>query len=341
MANIDLYSTREMLDALEQRHVPGSMFMDTFVKETNFHATDTIDLDSFDHGKKMAGFVAPEREGQVIQNEGYSTRTHKIPYVKEKKIYTAKDLNIRQMGNHVYQPNAGGRSFVGMKIGEAIAELDDRIMRLEEWQTAQAIQLGEISISGQGYNYKVEFGMDTSHKITAVGTDLWTDSAATIQQDLDDWATLVYDDSGLTADIAIMGSTALKNFMSHSKVVASLDTRRIDLGLIDPKRLPKGVKYIGYDKMSGLEIYAYTEKYWNGSAFVELMDPKKVVVASTQARVTREYGAILDLETDFIGARFPKNWIKEDPSVLTVMLQSAPLILNRQPDAFVVAQVIA
>lgn len=40
-----------------------------------------------------------------------------------------------------------------------------------------------------------------------------------------------------------------------------LDNRRIELGKIDPKDLPNGVRYIGHLNKPNLDIYSYGEVY--------------------------------------------------------------------------------
>ena len=47
-------------------------------------------------------------------------------------------------------------------------------------------------------------------------------------------------------DMAIMGKTALRNFLADEKISKMLDNRRVEMGLIHPRDLPNGVKYVGH-----------------------------------------------------------------------------------------------
>lgn len=338
---IDMYKTRDMLKALEYIHVPGDFLLSTLVTGVETHDTDTVDIDIERNGKKMAPFVNPVREGIVITKEGFETRTHKIPYIKLKQKTTAQEALKRRAGRTMYDGQTPA-SYANKEMGKGLAELDQMIFRREEWMLAQAIQTGKVLVEGEGVgSYQVDFGMKASHLPVLTGTDLWSDNAADIQADLSDWADLVYDDSGRSANMAIVGRDASKAMLRNEGFIGALDRRRIDRGEIKIERLPKGVKYFGFDRESGLDLWGYTEKYWNGSAFVDLIDPKKVVVIAQGARCERHYGAIQNVETDFIGPRWPDNWITKDPSVHWISLESAPLVAFHEIDAVVCAQVLA
>ncbi|NAK46624.1 hypothetical protein GUB44_25735 [Escherichia coli] len=68
-----------------------------------------------------------------------------------------------------------------------------------------------------------------------------------------------------------------------------------------------------------------------------------MVLGNTQARGLRTYGCIQDADAQREGinasARYPKNWVTTgDPAREFTMIQSAPLMLLADPDAFVSVQ---
>ena len=343
MATIDLYKTRDMLEPLEYSHVPGGFLLTTFVNGVETHNTETIDIDIERNGKKMASFVSPVREGVVVTKEGFETRTHKIPYLKQKRPFTAQEALMRQPGNTVYQGQTP-RSFADMEMGKTLAEFDQMFFRREEWMAAQAMQTGKVVIDGEGVSYEVDFGMKAGHLPVLSGTAQWTGADAAIRDNLADWAEIVFDDSGIDPTDAILGKDAARAMMANEDFVSALDTRRVDLGQIDVRKLPNGVRYWGFDKTSGLDLWEYTEKYYDEAAdeMKYLIDPKKVVLASQGLRFTRHYGPIQDVETNFIGARYPSNWVEGGQTkTMWVGLQSAPLVALHQIDGVLCAQVIA
>lgn len=339
--SIDAYKTRDLLRVLEQTHIPGDFLLSTFATEVEMHDTDTIDIDIVRHGKKMAPFVSPVREGAIVKHEGFETRTIKIPYTKMKSPITAQQALYRRPGMTVYN----GQTAKGMAdemAGKKITELDQMIFRLEEKMASEALQTGKVVVSGEGIGYEIDFGMKSSHLVSLTSTARWSEtSTADPQGNLKTWSDLVYLDSGLPATDAILGANAAKDLLNNSTVGAALDRRRIDRGEIVVSRLPKGVIYYGYDRESGLDLWGYNEQWYDeaNTTFTPLIDAKKVVVLARGMRFTRHYGAIQNVKVDFMGPRFPSSWITEDPSALWVMLESAPLVALHQPDAVVCATV--
>lgn len=339
---ISLYKTRDMIAALEQIHVPGDFLLTTFVNGSESHTTDTIDIDIVKKGKKMAPFVSPVREGKVITRDKYQTRTHRLPYIKLKRPTTAQEALTRMPGDTVYSGGETAAARANREMGKTLAELDQMIFRREEWMAAQMLQTGKCIIEGEGLSYEIDVGMNPTHLPVLTGGDLWDQSTADIQNDLTTWADLVYDDSGLTATDAILGRNASKAALRNPSFIGALDRRRIDRGEIMIERLPKGVKYFGYDRESGLDLWGYTEKFYdeNTDTEIDLIDPDKVVVTSRSLYFVRHYGLIQNVEASFVGPRYPDNWVTKDPSVHWVSLESAPAVILHQPDGVVCATVL-
>ncbi|PCJ51688.1 MAG: capsid protein, partial [Planctomycetota bacterium] len=65
-----------------------------------------------------------------------------------------------------------------------------------------------------------------------------------------------------------------------------------------------------------------------------------LILGADNARTARHYGAIHDLDATAAVQYFPKSWTQEDPSVRFVMLQSAPLVIPHQIDAFMSVQAV-
>lgn len=345
---IDMYNTRTMLQALEQRTPPKTFLLDTFFKGVRQFASKYVDIDIVKGQRRLAPFVSPNLPGKVRSRDGYTTRTYAPPYLKPKMPCRAEDLLQRSPGNTVYGAESMAQRAARM-VGEDLANLDQDITRREEWMAAQALDAGTIAVVGDGVNDTVDFGMDANHKVTLSGTDLWSaPSTANPLDDLVDWSQLVAKDSGLTPDVCIMGLSAWKAFRDFyiAKGANVVSPIQITLGKIDPKALPGGVSYMGSVNESGLalDIYTYQEWYVDDNGVTQPMVPlKKVWLGSTQAQNARLYGAILDMEANenFAVARFPKSWIEKDPSVRWIMLQSAALMALLQPDGHLSAQVLS
>lgn len=338
---INMYDTRELLEALIQMLPVKTFLLDTFFRSQELHLTGNVDIDVEKGKRRLAPFVSPLQQGKLVEKRGYNTETYTPPYVKPKMVTTAEDMLKRMIGNHIYSGGMTGADYAAVQLGKELAILDEMITRREEWMAAQALLTGAVVCTGDGISQSIDFQMDASHKITLTSTDLWSDTTNSAPlEDCEDWAELVAKDSGLTVDTIIMGKDAARAFVNHPDVQKKADNLRMFMTRITPDQIKPGARLLGaIDAVSN--IYVYHEWYWNGSANVPLMDPKKVILGSTQARAVRHYGAIQDLDSTASVSRFPKSWTENDPSARMLMLQSAPLPVPHQIDGFVVAQVLA
>lgn len=339
--SIDMFKTRTMLEALEQMFIPKTFILDTFFKNVETSTTKTVDIDIIKGKRRLAPFVQPTAQGKIVERTGFTTQAFEPPYIKQKMPTKATEILNRLAGNTIYQGNSSPSEQAAKQLGKDLVELIQMIVRREEWMGANALDTGIITVSGEGINATIDFKMAASHKITLTGTALWTDALGTPIKNLRTWKRLVAQDSGLTPDAAIFGSSVIDAFLANADVQKLLDNRRILLGQIDPKTLPNGATYIG--RIEELDIYGYDEWYLDDAGVLQPMVPvDKVWLGSTRARTARHYGAIQDLEANLTGAvqYFPKSWIEKDPSVQWLMVQSAPLVCPHEIDAFLSAKAV-
>lgn len=339
---IDMFATRTLVAVVSQMKRPQTFFLNMFFKKSKTSQTKYVDIDVIKGKRRLAPFVSPRMQGRIVEKIGYRTDTYEPPYIKPKHVLEPEDFDEREIGTTIYQNNETPGTRAQRKMAELLMDLDDQITRREEWMAAIALQTGEVPIVGDGVNVTIDFGLEATHNITLVGDDLWDNTASTPIEDLEDWAEILLQDSGLACDIIVMGKDAARAFCNHADVKEKLDNRRVVMGEIKPDKIANGARYIGNISSVG-DIYVYHEWYIDEASGIEgsLMDPKKVLLGSTRAECIRHYGAIRDLKCMAAMERFPKVWDNDDPSCRFLMLQSAPLPAPHQIDAFVVAQVLA
>ena len=90
-----------------------------------------------------------------------------------------------------------------------------------------------------------------------------------------------------------------------------------------------------------MDFYGYNEFYDDDSTGVTtpLIPADKMILGNPGTRAERHYGAIQDLEAvgrPIVGVAdyFPKMWLNPNPSTWNVMLQSSPLPVPHEIDAF-------
>lgn len=346
----DLFSSRTMIQALEQSKPPRTWFRDTFFNGTpRTFDTEAVDIDIIKGKRRLAPFVNPRREGKVIEKSGFSTRSYKPAYIKPKMVTTAEDLLKRDPGVHIYSPNSGPAAKAAAEVGRNLATMLEQIIRRQEWMAAMSVCTGHCLVIGEGVNDDVDFLYSASHLPVLAGTAMWTDhDDATPLSDLRRWKRLVAKDSGISPTICLMGLDAIDNFLKCDEVMGSatkagvFNMINVQMGRIDPAMLPNGVTYYGTLTELGLDIYTYEEWYVDDDSDIEMpmMAANKVLLGSPNARTEILYGAIQDVSALAAVPLYPKSWITEDPSARWIMVQSAPLMVPVQVDAFLCATVL-
>lgn len=331
----DIFDTRTMIAALEERFPPKTFLLDKFFSHTEVFTTAEVDIDVMKGKRRIASFVNPTKEGKVSERTGFTAKTFRPAYLKEKMSTTAADILKRPMGNTIYSGGMSPAERAAMQVGKDLGELQDMFVRREEVMAAEALRAGVVTVVGEGVNATVDFQMAADHIITLAGNDLWTDVANSDPlQDLRVWRTKAAQDSGLRPDAAVFGSDVVKAFLAHDDVKEILNNRRVAIGEIVMKELADmGATYIG--NIEGLEIFQYDEWYWDGAADQPMVPVDRILLGSTSARTSRNYGAIQDLKSTAAVPFFAKSWEEEDPSVRWLLLQSAPLVTPHQIDAFI------
>lgn len=350
---IDIFTSRTMLRALKTGFKPRTFLSQTFFAHEDEHETESIDI-TIEKGKRtMAVFVSPIAEGRVVSDLGRLVKTYKTPYLKPKRKTSAEDLLKRSSNVHIYQPESL-QTKSAKKLGEDLSLLGDTIERRIEWMCAKALIEGKVVVIGytdEGDDAslvydEIDFKRSASHDIVLTGTDLWSDDASKPLKHLNSFKRMVAKETGLTARVVVMGDAVADRFLDHPDLEKKLDNRRIKLGEINPEALPDGVTYLGYLNYPGVDVYAYDEWYVDPLDDTEkpMVPSDSLILGATNARAVRHFGPIMDMDAIdsnmTMGKWFPKSWREKDPSCRWVMLQSSPLPIPHQIDAFVHATVL-
>lgn len=338
--SVSIYTTRAMAAAMRQDKKTGNWLLDTFFSKVDPVIADTVDIDIIKGKRRMAPFQSPKIEGQIVEKMGFSTNTYKPAYIKIKDELSASSVvENRVAGESIYSlMSAEEREKI--LLAEQLNDFEQMIVRREVWMGAQQLINGYVDVVGKGVNYRIDLLMESSHKITLTGTDMWTDKTnSDPDADIADGIRLIQKDAGISANIIVGNSATMEVYTSHPKVKDSLNTRRIETGLINPKDLGEGVSYYGDRIIAGKVIAVYGYDDWaedeNGDEQPMFADGR-VIVSSTNADARRHYGAIKDKKAGYVAIpRFPKIWEVEDPSATWLMVQSAPLPAFHQIDAIV------
>ena len=345
---IDIFKRRSMVAMISTRVPLKTWFMNTFFQDRLFHDTDTFDIDIEKEGQSMAAYGHPLREGKLVLNEGFSTKSYKPSYVNEHTITTAGHLlNDRQAGGTVYSDGKTPTQRAVEKMAKDFDKLDRRFTRLEEHQCAEAIVYGKVTISDDEETRVVNYNRNADHSIVLLNTANWADPASDPIEDIRQWAEMLEDNGLHVPDIILFGSVVNSYFRKHAKVKEYFDVRNYHVGQFKPEfDKVKGLKHLWTLDEFGLEVFSYSGKYQHPDTGVmtPYMPELAVMMASTDARNTMHYGVIQDLDAvesaSHVTDRYPQSYVEGHPKKRFVSLQSAPLAANHTPDTVMVAWVI-
>lgn len=340
---IDMFETRTMLSVLEQLYPARTFLRDTFFRNVRTFDTNKVDIDIVQGKRRIGAYVGPKGESHISDRNGFTVLTYEPVDVSEKRPIKPEDLRVRLPGEVIYSSSETPMTRQARLISEDLSELDDMITRREEQQASSALFNGSITFRNS--NEKVTFPIRDSHKITSM-TNYWDQDGGTPIDDLRDWRQLIAQHSGLSADIVIGGSAAIRAMINNPQIDSekggALSDVKIIRGEITPQNLPGGVTYWGLMPEVGADIYSYDEWYYDEDSETEvpMVPVNKILIGCTQARMDRLYGLVDSVEIAGAVARFPDSWVEHEPSVRYLKLSSKPLLVPHQVDSFITATVI-
>jgi hypothetical protein len=342
---ISIYQPQMMIQALERAAAPKRFFHSKFFGTVRTHTTQNVMFDVRTKKRRVATFTGPIHDATVIEREGFITKTTAPAYVKEKTTLRPQEVLTRGFNENPFAATSPAQR-AAQALGEDLAMLDERIVRLEEKMCAEAILTGKVKAKGKGIDVEVDFGyVAGEHLIDLTGSSKWDDTSADPMRDLDNWRRKIVQRTGITPDICVVGNRAGWAIMDNPKVKERLNIINYQMGRVNPSNQPSnGTTYYG-DLMlpSGVvSLHCYDEWYTdpNTGDDVPLLPDNVVLLGSTQARCEFHYGMIQNLKSMQPSTRFAFSWEADNGSARFVQLESAPMPNLFEPDAFIVATVL-
>ena len=336
--DLDLTSPITLTQSLNENLPPKRFFTENFFGE-QVHGTTGVAVDIVKGSTKIAPYGARGEAATIASRDGFVTKVFNTYSISLKRPTTAIDLFKRAPGESVTYVGQGRNAAVAAAelMGRDQAELANMVNRAIEKYAVDALIDGQLTILGES----ISFGVQSSHKPTLTSTTKWNGGTSKKPlENLEDYAALVAQDSGLTATDVVLGADAKKALFSDDDFLKVLDTRMLSAGqaALDLK-VGRGARFLGV--VGGLRLWAYDEVYNNNGTITPIMPAKKIIVISDAIRATVHYGLIDDVQGGKFAAKmFSKTWAQEDPSIQWVGVKSAPLPVVEQADGYVVATVV-
>lgn len=341
---VDLYTPRTLAEVVKTTPPVRTFLRDRFFTNVKTFPTKRVDIDIVKGNRKMAAFIHPMVGGEIVQAEGYETKSYAPPLINPATISTADQLLERLPGEDMYSGKTPADR-AAEKLIDEYNQLNDMTTRREEWMAAQVLTTGQLKVKGKGVDEVIDFGL--TNKITLASTKKWGASAADIWGDLKDWKQQVSRNGFANANMVIMGKAAADAFMADATVAKLLDNRRIEIGAIKPEEMEGGITYYGHLNLPGVDIYGYDEVYLDDETgeTKPLIPDNVVLMIPSAASFMRAYGLCTYLddagawhraETD----RLLRTYVEHRPDRRFIELQTHPLLIPDKIDSWFAATVL-
>ncbi len=259
---IDVYNWRELTEAVNKIVDPPAFLKSTIFKTKEQHIVDYIDYEVIDSSKNLATPVSKSSPpASVKQGVTHTAKTCTLPRFFESKTLDATTLmEIGVLGSNYVDSAAQVISGADKRILEELDELKYRVYRRIEQMCASALTTGTISLTGDNVTYSYDFGFQVGvHKVSPTGA--WSNtSSRDIPKDIKSWKTKIYERTGVTPTVLILGKSAAQYFIDDAKVQKYLDTLNFRVGALQLEEIAKqGAIYLGH--FLGVDVYEYSFVY--------------------------------------------------------------------------------
>lgn len=333
------FEARTLTDVIIARKPMPGLFKELFFKNRNTLPTKYAEIEVLVRGRTLVPFVTDYEGGTLVEKSRREMKTVKTPRMHPVERFSAPELiDATQPGAGIYRNTPDDiQAAIEETIVRDLDAMKDDIELTIEYMCGQAVT-GSLVIYREGQKFfEVDFLMPSDHKIALGAGSLWSDEGGDPEGNLEDWAALILNATGVAADNCIMGTNAYRAFRRNSKVKDVLDTRRIEIGSLSPdvNKLRKG-------DFNGLDIWSYGGEYEDLDGDVhKMLHPDYIVLGASGAKTSIEFGVPEDLKN--LGRPneyFAKSWEVEDPSAIWMGVESRPFPFPKQPGAFVYAKVL-
>jgi len=290
MANTNTDNVTLFSDLVKQECKPKPGLLNFFeAKATNVFDGENVEFDKVKSRRLTS--LAKERFSDAEENgsENFRNVLFTPPMYKESRPYNIANFRKRIAGNTLYT-QADKNALIMQKTAEDVAMLSDKITRAELLQVTNIFQTGTIPFKTG--NLTVENVPDLDFEAPAAnftdltgaaGSEYWGEADADPIRDLEGRIRQI-DKEGCTKvrDI-IMGSTAAREFVKDTRVIAELENRRFQRGEMRfQERDMTGFSLLGIFSLAGNDVSIWTyEDYYllptDPSTTAEYIDPEKVI----------------------------------------------------------------
>lgn len=323
------YTTREMMEAIDQTPPVRSFFQKTFFPGEQTHVTERVEFDVRKGKRIMAPFVSPRKGGKVITRQGFRTNQFSTPKIAPERVLTVDDISTRAIGENVYSQRTPAEREDEL-LAKDMTDLEESIDRRKEWMCRQIIYEGKLDVvdEEEGVDVQVDFGFNN---IIVLGSDeKWSIATVNPLTILRSTRKKIIKATGKAPNILIFASDIIETFLDNPYIVKALDVLNMKNVFIEPRVVDPALTFYGRIAELDMDIYTYDEWFVNDEGEEEGMVPAgTVLMAHSDGEGQIEYGLVTQMEdkkfVSYEGRLVPKVWADEQDEVKKIRMTSRPL----------------
>ncbi len=323
------YTTREMIEAIDQTPPVRSFLQRTFFPGDQTHVTERVEFDVRKGKRIMAPFVSPRKGGKVITRQGWKTNQFTTPKIAPERALTVDDISKRAIGENIYSRRTPAEREDEL-LAKDFTDLEESIDRRKEWMCRQILFEGKVDVvdEEEGVDVQIDFGFSN---IVVLGDDeQWSLATVNPLPTLRGLRKKIIKCTGRATDIAIFSSDVIEDFISNPFIVKSMDVLNMKNVEIKPRVIDPALTFYGRIAELDLDIYTYDEWFLNDEGEEEsIIPPGTVLLGHSDGEGQIEYGLVTQMEDkkfcSYEGKLVPKVWADENSEVKKIRLTSRPL----------------
>ena len=338
----DIFSTGVINRAMDDVPPVPQFLLDRFFPSTVLSEDEEIIFDYRSGAPRLAPFVAPMVQGQIIERQGFTTDRFKPAYVKPKSVFDPNKPIKREFGERI-----GGSMSLNERmrrtLAQDLAEHEALISRRLEVMASELLRTGQLTIVGDNYpSTTVNFGRHSDLTVSLSGTSEWGDTGVDPLADLRSWVQLVRLRGNIAPVDVVMDPLAWGLFIESEGVQDLLESPRPREGTSRTAELPLTSNESFEGRIGGFNVWTYQGEYVDpmDNTLKNIMPDYTVILGDRRVDGVRHFGAIKDVDAGLQARRtFTKSWTEQDPSVRYTLTQSAPLLVTWNKNAVLAATV--
>lgn len=333
---LNFYSTNALRETARNLIVPPTFLLTSFFGTVQEETTEDIHFDVEVGKRRVSPFVHPTSVSRKVDDAGFQTNTFRPAYIKDKREVNPNEALRRSIGEAIGGSLSPAQRELKLIQQKQTDQLQMRERRLEI-MAASVLLNGSITVVGEDYpSTVVNFNRAGGHSVSLLTTAKWSAaSTADPETDFETWEGMILQQTGMGASDVVMDLKSFQLFRAIAKVQARLEMRRVNQEnmTLNVSRKMEGATFQGY--FGAFRIWTYSGWYVNDAGSeVAIWPDYTVVMVGDAVEGVQAYGAIRDLKAGMQPAQyFFKSWEDEDPSVRWLLMQSAPLVYPRRPNA--------